>query len=147
MRLKQFEEKLSEDKHYRESINKNDLFFEISEMVVEARMRRGLTQEKLARKMGTKQSSIARLENGTILPSIKFLDKMASALGTELIVPKFKFLEVRETTTVNFEQTIEHSETVVMQGITAISSFSSAANRDARPMFNLHNMNARELIF
>jgi transcriptional regulator with XRE-family HTH domain len=42
--------------------------------------------------MGTRQSSIARAESGKIEPSISFLEKVAKAVGTELIYPKFKFM-------------------------------------------------------
>lgn len=66
--------------------------FKLSEMVRSARIEKGYTQEKLALKMGKKQSSIARLEAGTHIPSIKFLNEIAIALGTFLIGPSFDSL-------------------------------------------------------
>ena len=49
--------------------------------VARLRIRRGLTQKQLAELVGTKQSSIARLERGTTPPNLSFLSKVAAALG------------------------------------------------------------------
>ena len=101
MDLKTFKKRLLENPGFRkEYYNKKDLHFEISEMLIDARVEKGLTQEKLAKLVGTKQSSIARLENGSGLPSLSFLQKIAEALGTYLIPPKFAFLENEKTNTV-----------------------------------------------
>jgi ribosome-binding protein aMBF1 (putative translation factor) len=43
--------------------------FEIAAELVKARLRAGLSQAELARRMGTSQSAIARLESGQTLPS------------------------------------------------------------------------------
>lgn len=45
-----------------------------------------MTQKQLAEKIGTRQSAISRLESGNANPSIQFLQKVASALDTKLIV-------------------------------------------------------------
>ena len=66
-----------------------DLAFEISKMIKQARMLKGLTQLELARLMETKQAGISRAENSHTLPSLSFLEKMAQVLGTYLIPPKF----------------------------------------------------------
>ncbi len=58
-----------------------DLPFDISEMIIDARVYQGVSQKKLAKMVGTKQPSIARLENGNGLPSLSFLQKVANALG------------------------------------------------------------------
>lgn len=54
--------------------------------LIEARMKKGLTQAQLAKKMGTKQSAIARVEGGNANPSIAFLEKLAQALGSKLTI-------------------------------------------------------------
>lgn len=54
--------------------------------VARLRMLRGLTQAQLAELVGTRQPSIARLENGTTAPSISFLQKIATALGAKIEV-------------------------------------------------------------
>lgn len=70
-----------------------DLNFEIADMLIEARIAKGLKQEDLAHLIDTKQPNIARIENGKSLPSLKTLDRIARALGSYLIAPKFAFLE------------------------------------------------------
>lgn len=98
MKFETFKKELLKDGKFRkEYYRKDDLAFEISEMIIKARIKRGMTQKELAKKVKTKQSSIARLENGNSLPSIKFLQKIAKAFDTVLISPKFDFLENTET--------------------------------------------------
>src|ERR1700690_3729196 len=51
--------------------------FEIADELLRARLRAGLSQAELAVRMGTSQSTIARLENGHTLPSTKTLLRYA----------------------------------------------------------------------
>lgn len=46
----------------------------------------GLTQAELAGRMGTTQSAIARMEGGGARPSLETLEKLAAAVGQELVV-------------------------------------------------------------
>ena len=57
--------------------------FEIASAVIEARMRAGLSPAALARKIGTKQPAIARIEGGQ-LPSTATLQRIAKATGSKL---------------------------------------------------------------
>ena len=57
---------------------------EPSYQVARLRMLRGLTQAQLAEMVGTRQPSIARLENGTSAPSFSFLSKIVEALGAKI---------------------------------------------------------------
>lgn len=61
--------------------------------VARLRMLRGLTQAQLAEMVGTRQPSIARLENGTSVPSLSFLTKIAEALGAKI---EFKLIPYTE---------------------------------------------------
>lgn len=54
--------------------------------VARLRMQHGLTQAQLAELVGTRQPSIARLENGTSAPSLSFLNKIAAALDAKIEV-------------------------------------------------------------
>jgi ribosome-binding protein aMBF1 (putative translation factor) len=58
--------------------------FALIRAVLDARLKKGLTQEDLAQKIGTKQSVISRLESGRANPSFSFLKKIAHALNYHL---------------------------------------------------------------
>jgi ribosome-binding protein aMBF1 (putative translation factor) len=58
--------------------------FALIEAVLKARREKGLTQKELAKKMGTKQTAISRLESGRANPSVAFLKKLAKSLNTHL---------------------------------------------------------------
>ena len=45
-----------------------------------------LSQAELARRMGSTQPAIARLEAGRVAPSLGTLDRAAAALGVELVI-------------------------------------------------------------
>lgn len=59
---------------------------EFSVMLREARKRAGVTQEKIARQLGTKKSAISRLENHAEDIRLSTLEKYARALGMRLKV-------------------------------------------------------------
>lgn len=69
---------------------------EIGANIYDARIGRGFTQEKLAKKMKTLQPSIARVEAGSHLPSFDFLLRVAKALDASLIPPRFKGKELKK---------------------------------------------------
>lgn len=80
----------------------------ISQMVKLARADKGLTQTQLAKKLKTKQPSIARLESGKTPPSISFLNDIARALDTFLIEPRFD--SVKHYYNDNYAKVVNNSE-------------------------------------
>ncbi len=59
--------------------------------IARLRIMRGLTQTQLAEMVGTRQPSIARLENGSSIPSLSFLERIARALDARIelhVVPR-----------------------------------------------------------
>lgn len=58
--------------------------FMLVEKLMEKRIQKGLTQETLARRIGTKQSAISRLERGEYNPTLAFLRKVAAGLNARL---------------------------------------------------------------
>jgi transcriptional regulator with XRE-family HTH domain len=56
------------------------LELEAGYQIARLRLLRGLTQTQLAAMVGTRQPSIARLENGSSVPSLSFLERIAEAL-------------------------------------------------------------------
>ena len=77
---------LLKDPEFKVQYEKMQPKFEAVAAIIEARIKRGLTQKALARKIKTKQSAIARVESGNANPSIGFLQKLAGALGKKLII-------------------------------------------------------------
>lgn len=58
--------------------------FSMIQAMIDARVKKRVTQKELANKIGTKQSVISRLETGRGNPSLAFLQRFASALNTRL---------------------------------------------------------------
>ncbi len=56
------------------------------ELVREGRKRAGLTQVELARRAGTTQSAIARLESGRTSPSLEDVERYLRLCGFQLLV-------------------------------------------------------------
>lgn len=59
---------------------------ELAETVYRARETAGLTQSKLARRMGTTQSAIAAIESGARTPTVDLLERLARACGARLTI-------------------------------------------------------------
>lgn len=57
---------------------------QLAEQIICLRQEKGLTQSELAKQLGTKQSSISRLENMDTVPSLSFLMKVASILDAKI---------------------------------------------------------------
>jgi len=60
--------------------------FAVASMLIEARTSAKLSQAQLAKKMGTSQSTIARLESGAAKPSFSTLERFAEATGMRMRV-------------------------------------------------------------
>ena len=59
---------------------------DIASQLRQVRKEQGMTQERLAEKVGTRKSNISRLESGRYNPSLDFLEKVAGGLGREIEV-------------------------------------------------------------
>lgn len=60
--------------------------FEIARELIAARARAGLTQVEVAQRMGTTQSTVARLEGGKDMPSLRSVQRYAEAIGYRAVV-------------------------------------------------------------
>jgi transcriptional regulator with XRE-family HTH domain len=56
----------------------------LGQRVAEYRQQAGLTQGKLAEKVGVADETISRLERGAVTPSLERMEQVAAALGIEL---------------------------------------------------------------
>ena len=81
-----YEKKLLKDKSFRKVAEKLEPEFVLADSLIKARKKKKLTQGELAKKIGTKQPIISKLETANSKPSISLLKRIAQALGSRLTV-------------------------------------------------------------
>ncbi len=84
--LEDFEKELLSDPEVKKEYDKLAPRYALISELIAARIKKGLTQKELAERIGTTQSSIARLEGGNVNPSLDFLEKIAHVLESQLTV-------------------------------------------------------------
>jgi transcriptional regulator with XRE-family HTH domain len=109
MNHQEFKKELLSDPEFQKEYSRPDLANDLSNILIRARLLKGLTQKKLANLLLTKQSSIARLESGNALPSLRFLEKIAGVYKTKIVPPTFEFL-VNENSGTETKQSIVSSK-------------------------------------
>ncbi|OIO19950.1 MAG: transcriptional regulator [Candidatus Magasanikbacteria bacterium CG1_02_32_51] len=77
---------LLKDKEIKKVYDDLEPEFRLSQMIIAKRIEKGMSQADLAKKIGTKQPAVARLESGTYNPSVTLLKKTARALGSSLYI-------------------------------------------------------------
>lgn len=85
-KLKDLKKRFMKDPEFRKEYARADQEYALVEALVRARMDAKLTQAELARRLGTTQSAVARLEGGGVSPSFATLRRYAEATGTRLTV-------------------------------------------------------------
>ena len=86
------------DPDFKAEFDRQQPEFALINAIIEARRKKGVTQKILAKKIGTKQSVISRLESGRANPSVAFLKKLADALSATLqikFIPANPHLKVK----------------------------------------------------
>jgi DNA-binding XRE family transcriptional regulator len=74
------------DKEFTKDFDKGYQEFKIGEMLKQARIEAGLTQEDVAKKLNTKKSAISRIENHAKDIRLSTLENFANSVGKELKV-------------------------------------------------------------
>ena len=72
------------DKATKKAYDDLELEYSIIDQIIAKRIKLGMSQKDLAKKMGTKQPSIARFESGYYNPTLSFLKKISEALDSKL---------------------------------------------------------------
>jgi transcriptional regulator with XRE-family HTH domain len=85
-RITDLHKKWVKEPKYRKAYEALEKEFALASAVIDARNRAGLTQQALARKMGTTQPVVARLESGRTRPSMRTLERLAEATGSRLLI-------------------------------------------------------------
>ncbi len=79
-----YEKKLMKRKGFRKLAEKNEPKYQLVRSLIGARLKKGLSQKELARRIGTKQPVISRLENMQSYPTLSLLERISHALNTRL---------------------------------------------------------------
>jgi ribosome-binding protein aMBF1 (putative translation factor) len=85
-RISDLHKKWMKEPKYRKVYDALEEEFEFASAVLDVRNRAGLTQGELARKMGTTQPVVARLESGRTRPSLRTLQRLAKATDSRLLI-------------------------------------------------------------
>jgi DNA-binding XRE family transcriptional regulator len=72
------------DPAFKAEYESKELRFKIIDILVGLRVQYKLTQADLAKKLGTTQTVISRIENGTVNIGIDFLQKLGSAFDKKI---------------------------------------------------------------
>lgn len=60
--------------------------YDLRRAILDARIKKGMTQAEIARRAGTTQSAIARFESGRTKPTLDFASRVLRAVGARLEV-------------------------------------------------------------
>lgn len=83
-KISDLKKRLIEDPTFKQEYQAAEGEIAIIEALVKARTHAKLSQAELAKKIGTTQSAVARLEGGHVSPSLSTLRRYAEATGARL---------------------------------------------------------------
>ena len=81
-----FKRELLKDKKVKAEYDKLEARYALIHQVLDARIKKNISQKTLAQKMGTKQSAIARFESGNTNPTLAFIERLSRAVKTPLTI-------------------------------------------------------------
>jgi len=74
------------DPKFRKAYNALEPKYALIHAILDARIKRGITQAEIAKRAGTTQSAIARFESGVGNPTLDFMQRVSAAIGARLQV-------------------------------------------------------------
>jgi transcriptional regulator with XRE-family HTH domain len=84
--LQKFIAEQLKDPEFREAWKESRIEYEVARQLILLRKNNGLTQKQLAERLHTKQSEIARIENGNQNISLGKLRKIAEVMGGHVVI-------------------------------------------------------------
>ena len=72
------------DKDFKETYDKKELRFKVIDILVGIRVQYKLTQAELAKRLGTTQTVISRIESGSVNVGIDFLQRVGTAFDKKI---------------------------------------------------------------
>ncbi|GLU28305.1 helix-turn-helix transcriptional regulator [Brucella sp. NBRC 12950] len=83
-KISDLKKRLMNDPEFQKEYEEADAEFALVEALLRARTKAKMSQADVAKRIGTTQSAIARLEGGKVSPSISTLRRYAEATGSKL---------------------------------------------------------------
>lgn len=77
-------EKRLKNPKFKKEWDESEVEYQLGCKLIEARLKKGLSQRDLAKKVGTSQAAISRVESMNANPSLYFLKRISIALGSKL---------------------------------------------------------------
>ena len=106
MNYSDYWEKLKNNAQYQKAIEDFKYQFAFGDAVLEARLKHGWSQTELARRSGTKQANISRIEAGMGNPTLDLIKKICDALDLELVFqPKYYYPSYTVHSNIDISQT------------------------------------------
>jgi DNA-binding XRE family transcriptional regulator len=84
MNWKEHKQQLMKDTEFKIEYERLSAEYRVATELIRLRLSCGMTQADLARAVNTQQSSIARMESGSYLPSLSMIKKIADVLGADI---------------------------------------------------------------
>jgi transcriptional regulator with XRE-family HTH domain len=84
MKYSDYKKQLEQNLEYQAAKAEVQLAFNLGNAVLRARLKKGWTQSELARRVGTKQANISRIEAGLANPTLELIRKVCKALDIEI---------------------------------------------------------------
>ncbi len=85
MKWDDYQQEIGQDKDFQEAREDLKLAFEFGDAILRARIEKGWSQTELARRVGTKQANISRIEAGLGNPTLSVVKKICEALEVEVL--------------------------------------------------------------
>jgi len=83
-KFEEIHSRLMKDEEFKAEYEKLKPRYELIAQIIDARTQLNITQEELAKRVGTQKSNISRFESGSYNPTLDFISKIAHGLGKEV---------------------------------------------------------------
>jgi len=84
--FEEYRKKREMDLEYQAVVQDTQALFDLADQMLALRLARGWSQAELARRVGTRQANISRLEAGLGNPTLNLLKRLAKAFDVELSI-------------------------------------------------------------
>ena len=84
--VKDFKQEALKNKKIKVAYDRMEPRYALIRQVLDARIKKKISQRTLADKMETKQSAIARFESGSTNPTLSFIERLSRAINTPITI-------------------------------------------------------------